>query len=174
MSSTMMYFSIVILMISSWLIGNTITLIILFIRENIRDIKLTKDNNKEFKSRMKTVEKMKAAGDFHKWINIPIGMKEVMVCSNTGYCPAENSFISLSYVKKYEAAQKREEEYIEFKKERMAQLSDKYGISLEETERLVEQVFEIKKDFTIKKLADLQDELSNDEKSIEDGKKAGN
>jgi len=168
MSSEMMYFSIIVLMVSSWLAGNIIVLLSYYIKDSIKNIMLTKENNKEFKSRIEAVKEMKAAGDFHDWISISLGMKEVMVCRKTGYCPKEDSFISLVYIKQYEEAQKREEEYIEFKKERMTQISNKYGISLEETERLVEQIFEIKKDFTIKKLADLQDELNKDEKGDND------
>jgi len=160
MSQEKVMFLTVALMLGSWFIGNFIVILVLSIRENIKTILKVRGNNKEFRKKVAEVEAMKAGGDFHEWTTIMVGGKEVLVCKKTGWSPNTKSFISKWYIDDYLEVVKREEEYKEFKSERMLQLSDKYGISIEETERLVEQIFEIKKDFALKKMTELQEELN--------------
>ena len=122
-------------------------------------IKAIRQNNIEFKNKQAEVDKMKAAGDFHEWQEIPTMHGMLLVCKKTGWCPSLNGFIEQSRINSYLEAAKMDEEYKAFRKERINNLASKLVLTIADTEKIVEEIFSMKKDFHLMKTTLLQQEL---------------
>jgi hypothetical protein len=125
----------------------------------ISDIKAVNAQNREFKARMAEMDKMKTNGDFHEWIYLPSTAGEIMVCKKTGWCPSVKGFFSTKLINQHLADKQAEEDYKVFRNKRVLQLATDIGKNFSETEKIVEAVFSIKKDFTLLRLTKLQEDL---------------
>jgi hypothetical protein len=135
-----------------YLVGN-----IIHFSKHIKDLM---DNNKEFAKKQAMVAKMKADGDFHEWITIPTPGGSMLVCKKTGFCPELNGFVAIEMINSYLNRVKQEEEYKVFRDARVLVLAKELGLDVPRMEEIVEKVFSMKKDFTIHKLAQLQQDLT--------------
>jgi hypothetical protein len=146
------------------LIGIGLGLAVKFLLNNIAyhwaNIKAIWRNNAEFAKKQAEVEKMKANGDFHEWVSIPSVNGTMLVCKKTGYTPSLNGFVPVEMIASYLERVKREEEYKEFRNARVAALAQELNFDLPKMERIVEQIFSMKKDFTVLKLEQLSQDLS--------------
>lgn len=101
-------------------------------------------HNKKYKIMMKEVEDMKARGEFHDWVNIPITETEnAYVCRKTGYCPSMGGFFDLKYIEKFIKLKEEKDEYDYFKSEEMAKIAMSFGLSLEEVYSITDEINDI-------------------------------
>jgi len=123
---------------------------------------------KEYKDLVKrkedSVAKMKKEGRFHKWITLPVrlpgkGVQETTVCEETGYCPSVDGFIDLMQMKEMLIKKKNDEEFVEFRREKIKELSSKYGMHEDLFEDVVNDIYSIKKDFHVNKMNESIKEL---------------
>lgn len=140
------------------------TLLVLFSFFTYRQIKsimfffkIKKEYKALLKKKEDSITKMKKEGRFHKWITLPVripgkGVQETTVCEETGYCPSVDGFIDLMQMKEMLIKKKNEEEFAEFRKERIKELSSKYGMHEELFEDVVNDIYSIKKDFHVDKM----------------------
>jgi hypothetical protein len=126
------------------------------------------NRNKTFKEMKDNVEKFKAEGNFHTWINFPINETEtVHVCSTTGFAPSKDGFVPLQFIQKFLKEQEEKEAYAKFKSEKMSTIARNFGLKLDEMEALVNEVVSIPQEYTVGKLQALQDELKVKAKEVE-------
>jgi len=123
---------------------------------------------KSFNKKMKIVERMKKDGEYHDWIPVMVGLKQYHVCQKTGWCPTIEGFISMEYVETCKKLRKEEEDYKEYRDNKVKDLAAKHSISLEDMEKLMESVFDIKKQWALLKIERLQEEAKDAQKK--DGK----
>ncbi len=145
----------------NWLVGNIIAQV-----DNIRAIM---KNNRLFKAKQAEVAKMKAAGDMHEWINVPSAGGTMLVCKKTGYAPSLDGFIPMQYINNYLENLKAEEEYKVFRAERIHKMALDNDSTVEKIEKIVEQVFSMKKDFALMRIEKLQKELQDRAAAVNDG-----
>jgi len=128
----------------------SVVLVIFSTIRTLMNILAIKKNNKMVNSKMKQVEEMKANGEFHEWINMTIGLKNVHVCKKTGFCPSMNGFVPMDQVKLHLMKLEEEKEYEVFKGEKLKIIANKYNIK--DIDNLYDEIFSIKKDFCISKM----------------------
>jgi len=138
-----------------WLINKVID----NIKKAVADIKALNAQNRQFKTRMDAMDKMKADGDFHEWIYVPSTTGELMVCKKTGWCPSLKGFFPMQNIKQHLADKQADEDYKVFRAARVEKLSKRLNLAIWDMEQVVEEVFSIKKDFTLIRLTKLQEEL---------------
>ena len=127
---------------------------------HIEKIKLMLANDKLFKQKQQEVADMRPKGVFHEWFDMPKGDgNTIIVCKKTGWCPSLKGFVPMSRIEAYLAAVKAEEEYKVFRNGRVAELAIKMNLDNQQVEKFVEDVFSIKKDYTLMKIKELQQEL---------------
>ena len=140
---------------------------LLQLRKVFRQIKEIRKNNKIVNEKNAAVEKMKADGELHDWINIPTHEGEVHVCKKTGWCPKMNGFIPLDIIKRYEVQRQSEIDYKAYRDAKVEELAIKQGLTIEEMEVLVETIFDMKKQYYVKKAEQALKELEeNTDKQI--------
>jgi len=125
----------------------------------ILDIRKKQKNNEIYKEKMKEVDDMKARGDHHEWIEIPIDYKNTLVCKKTGYCPHNNGFLPKGYIDNHLEKLKLEKEFNVYKDVKLKELAKEYSLSIEDIEELSTKVYSIKKEFSLSKMNHLIDEL---------------
>ena len=124
-----------------------------------KDISERHKSNKKFKERKKAVEEMKANGEFHKWMDLPLGHKVIKVCEKTGYVPELDGFIDMFLIEAHKQSMQVEKEYEEYKTKRLEEIATEYKIPVDKMEDLKDAIFGIKKEFTIKRMDDFLKEL---------------
>ena len=130
------------------------------LRNVYRTVKFTINTDKQVKAKMKAKEDMLERGEKHDWIKIPLGTKEYLFCRKTGWSPDLNGFLDMNFIKKHDRKIKEEEGYQAFRNERVKRMAEERGVSLDDMEEIVEQVFSIKKDFAILRIEKKQKEKS--------------
>ena len=129
---------------------------------NIEKIKYQLAMNKAFKAKEAEVAEMKARGDFHEWKDLPDGAGgTIMVCVKTGYCPSLKGYIPMANINRALEELKTAEEYKVFRNQSVATLAANHNMTVEAMEKIVEGVFDIKKQFHLKRLKDLSDSMKN-------------
>lgn len=153
------------------------------LKSDFARIKDVRAREKAFRKKQKEVEEMKARGDMHEWISMPISGvgEEVMVCRKTGYVPSKEGFLPIEIIQHYEKSQavekKIKEEYDEFKSERVSGISERYEIPMEKMEDLMDEIYSIRKDFHVQKMEEelkrVQDTVRGliDARSVEEDRK---
>jgi hypothetical protein len=130
--------------------------------EQIDKIKKMLDMKKKFKAKEAEVAAMKANGDFHEWKELPAGDgNTVTVCIKTGWAPSLKGFIPMENIKRALEEIKTAEEYKAFRDASITQLALDNNMSRDNMEKIVESVFNIKKQFHLKLLQDLSDSMKN-------------
>jgi hypothetical protein len=112
---------------------------------------------KTLKEKQDKIDKMKKEGRFHKWTTLPVsipgeGTQETQVCEETGYCPSFDGFVDTTQIKRMLSERKTKEEFEEFKRQKIKELSDKYNMTEKTFAEIVEDTFSIKKDFHVEKM----------------------
>jgi hypothetical protein len=118
-----------------------------------------------FEKKMKEVNRRKKEEGFiHEWViikNPQLG--ELMVCKATGFCPKLYGFFEIKWIKEYLETEKKAEQIVnerqEHFKKKLEDLSVEFNIEIDRLQNLSEKILKINKDFTIKKLEDLQNEI---------------
>lgn len=129
---------------------------------NIEKIKTSMAMNKAFKAKELQVAMMKAKGDFHQWQNLPDGAGgTIMVCIKTGWAPSLKGFIPMENINRVLEDIKAAEEYKVFRNQSVAALAAQHNMDVTAMEKIVEGVFDIKKQFHLKRLKDLADSMKN-------------
>jgi len=110
-------------------------------------------NNKSYNEKVKKVEEMKASGEVHDWIEMPISpVEKAHVCRKTGWCPRLDGFVVLRDVKYFEEAEKTKKEFEEFEKEEFNKLAEYYSIGLHDIYEIRDKVYTVKQNFYVKKM----------------------
>lgn len=118
-----------------------------------------------FERKMEELERRKREEGFlHKWVTVKsLAFGELMVCEESGFCPKLYGFFEVEWVKKQiemeNKGQKVEADRKDFFDVRLKELSENYKIDLEDMRSLSEKILNINKEFTLKKLEDLKNEL---------------
>jgi hypothetical protein len=136
---------------AQWLIDRVILV--------LEEVKKGMADNRLFKAKRKIVDEMRANGDFHEWVTIQSTQGELMVCKKTGWCPSLKGFVDTNRIESYLYNLKYEADYKVFRAERVGILAKRLSLTDEEVEKVVEEVFSIKKDFALIRLEDLKNEL---------------
>jgi len=137
----------------------------LLIRQ-LMDLRKRLKNNKLYKQKMVEVEEMKKRGEYHDWVKLPVGATEAHVCSKTGYCPTIDGFFPQEYLDYHLKRKTMNDEFDNFREAEMTKLVSKYSLGREVLEEIAEDIYSIKKNFTLSQLENLTKELrtSIDEK----------
>ena len=138
---------------------------------HIKKIQAILKNDKLFKAKQAEVAQMKASGGYHEWVKIVDAEGELLVCKKTGWCPSLEGFVSVEKVKTYLDKVQAEIEHREYRDARVLALSVKMNLSLADTEKFVEEVFSIKKDFYVNRIEKLRKELLDKALAVEDESK---
>lgn len=115
-------------------------------------IAFVRQNNKKYRANMVKVEEMKAGGDNHEWISIPVMGQLRHVCKKTLYCPTINGFVSQEYLDKYIKAKEDGEKRKEFMEERIREICEKYGISYDILQQISEEVNTLPVEYAVQKV----------------------
>lgn len=129
------------------------------IRINWEKLKTIHQNNKKFAALQKNVDDMRAKGELHEWQEIMTMQGKMLVCAKTGWCPTLKGFLPLQVIQQQLEHAKAEEEYKEFRAARIQLIAHERNMTTAEVERLVEQIFTMKKDFYVQRVAKLQQEM---------------
>ena len=143
------------------LIGMFMNFLIQNIITQVQHLKAIFENNREFKAKEAAVAKMKAGGDMHEWISVPLNGAMTHVCKKTGYVPSINGFLPMQYINQYLENLKAEEEYKVFRADRIYKIAQKYDLDVPKTEEIVEKIFSMKKDFALMRIERLQKEMQD-------------
>ena len=114
---------------------------------------------KAFMDKKQSVKDMKERGDFHKWIDLPVGTKTYKVCETTGYMPEKDGFLPLSMVKMHKERLELEKKYEVFKEERIKDMAKTYNVEKKSILNMIDEVHNIKKDFSVMLMSDLIKDL---------------
>jgi len=131
-------------------------------------------NSKEYNKKMKEVDEMKANGDLHEWISLPVRLngQEAYVCRKTGFCPTIEGFVPMSYIQLWESRQKQLEEWEIFRQRKMEDLVQKHNLPIQKLEELSDDIYAIKRDFKVSEMErGIKEILSIVERSEQDEKK---
>lgn len=104
-------------------------------------------NNKR-KKQYEEAEKGKCQGA-HSWIDMMVQKEQCHVCKVCGYVPSKEGFVSKAAVQAELSAIKFREELEEYKTSRMSEIAEENGLDIEKLEKIVKEVYEIKKKFVI-------------------------
>jgi hypothetical protein len=116
-------------------------------------------NNQELKVKKEELKKMRAMGEFHQWKEMYFTDGSHLVCLKTGWCPTLKGFVDMNRIERYIKAEIMQEEYKAFRAERVNNLASKLVLTIADTEKIVEEIFSMKKDFHLMKTTQLQQEL---------------
>ena len=166
------YYSLTIILVLGILFGLFAKASIENMVKHINKIKLQLENNKKYKAKEAKVALMKANGDFHEWCEIPDGAGgNVLVCAKTGWCPKLQGFIPMEKINEMLEDIRVATEYKLFRNQSVQMLAEKYTMTKEQMEKIVESVFDIKKQFHLKRLKDLADSMKKRASDVEQGNK---
>lgn len=122
-------------------------------------------NHRSFTRKMREIERRKKEEGFmHQWVTINYpSLGSLMICKETGFCPKLNGFFDVKWVEstiesenKTNSVIKQRQDYF---KSRLKELSLEFNMEMSQLENLSEKILSINKDFTIKKLEDLENEI---------------
>jgi hypothetical protein len=123
-------------------------------------------NNRKFNKLEKEKERiLKENGGVHQWIELksPSGGK-MLVCEKTGWCPSRESFLPASAIEALRKTDQLEQEYINYKKQKNAEIEQMYGLKEGDAEEIYNKVSDMRKQYSLQKLSSFLKELKNDEK----------
>lgn len=138
----------------------------------ILHVKFIREQNKKFNELQKKVDEMKASGDMHQWMTMVIMGQEVMVCEKTGWAPSLNGFLPMHMIEAYKKESNAAKEYEQFRNARIQLIASENQMTIPQVERLVEQVFSIKKDFTLQRIEKLQKEMEDKASAVLNGQQS--
>lgn len=146
--------AILILMLTYTLFLISLITFIYFFKRQIAIIKINKKVRDEIKKRQKAVQEMKERGEMHEWITIQQTdvegkVHDFHVCKKTGYCAELKQFFMMEYVHAEAIKQEYKKRYEEYRNAQVEILATEYKHSREEMEKIVESVFDIKKQFAL-------------------------
>lgn len=100
-------------------------------------------------------------GEMHVWTEVtaPDGLSKITVCEKTGWCPSRKSFLSLTAIEGLKAADKIEQEYSDFKKQKMEEIAAKNNMTVDNLESIYTDLLMIKKDFYLVRINSFLKEL---------------
>ena len=84
-----------------------------------------------------------------------------MVCVKTGWAPSLKGFIPMENINRVLEDIKTAEEYKIFRNQSVIALAAQHNMDVTAMEKIVEGVFDIKKQFHLKRLKDLADSMKN-------------
>lgn len=126
---------------------------------------LINKTNKSFSQKEKDREEMLARGELHEWVEVMTMYGPTRVCKKTGYMPEHKGYLSKKALKSSLLAIERDERYKEYRNKKVSGLAEKHNMSVESMELLVEEIFDIKKQFNLNELSDVVEEMRNHDKS---------
>ena len=139
--------------------------IVVFAKRNLSSTYSKYKDYFTFRRKMREVERRKKEEGFiHEWVTIkhPL-VGEVMVCKATGFCPKLYGFFDVEWIEKYLSTSdkatsvlKEREAYFD---KRLSEIGQEYGLSSTVVEAVADKVLVISKEFTVKKLESLKNEL---------------
>jgi hypothetical protein len=139
--------------------------LVVFLIRTVTTIAVKVRDTLAFEKKMKEVNRRKKEEGFmHEWVTIKNPqLGELMVCKATGFCPKLYGFFEVKWVQEYIETEKKAEQVInerqEHFKKRLEDLSLEFNIGMDRLQSLSEKILTINKDFTIKKLEDLKNEI---------------
>ena len=145
------------------LIVSLVFLSIRIFKNILKNYKIIKLKREIIENGKKKVAEMKAAGEYHEWIDVFLGDEERNVCKKTGYCPSLDGFIPMQYIEMHLQKLKLEEEYQEFRLGKINEIAEEMNLTNEEVEKFADRIYSIKKDFHILKLTKLAEGLKSNE-----------
>ncbi len=128
--------------------------------DSVNQVKEIMENNRKFKAKMAEMDRMKAAGEFHEWVDVPSSQGTMLVCKKTGWAPSLKGFVPLSAINAYLEQLQAEKDYKEYRAARVQLLAHELQLTVPMMETVVEKVFSMKKDFHVERIAKLQQELA--------------
>ena len=108
----------------------------------------------------------------HQWMTMVIMGQEVMVCEKTGWAPSLNGFLPMHMIEAYKKESNAAKEYEQFRNARIQLIASENQMTIPQVERLVEQVFSIKKDFTLQRIEKLQKEMEDKASAVLNGQQS--
>jgi hypothetical protein len=127
-------------------------------------ISMVYKNNRRFSKLEKERERiLKENGGVHQWVELksPSGGK-MLVCEKTGWCPSRESFLPASAIEALKKTDQLEQEYIDYKKQKNAEIEQMYGLKEGDVEEIFNKVSDMKKQYSLEKLSSFLNELNND------------
>ena len=139
--------------------------IVVFAKRNLSKTYSKYSDYFTFRKKMKEVDRRKKEEGFiHEWVTIkhPL-VGEVMVCKATGFCPKLYGFFEVKWIEEYiktsektGSVLKEREAYFD---KRLYEIGQEFGLSSTIVEAVADKVLVISKEFTVKKLESLKNEL---------------
>jgi len=107
------------------------------------------------------INKIKASKIEHDWVYVKSfhDNSTIKVCQKTGYIPSLERIIPVASIKAMQNMDKMEESYEAFKKEKMKEISDRRKIDQKELEDIIEETYNIKKDFYLNHMTKSLEEI---------------
>ena len=143
-------------MIINFIYGVIMVFLVYFtIKQGTKIIKMTnalRKNKKKYLEGMAKVKEMKANGDFHEWVDIPILGEIRHVCKKTLYCPVLEGFITKEYFDGVMAVKADQERFSEFKCSRLDEICEKFNISFERLRVMMEEISTIPVEYVKNKI----------------------
>lgn len=118
-----------------------------------------------WRKKMRDIQRRKKEEGFmHQWVNLKVpSIGSIMVCKETGYCPKFDGFFDVKWVASEMEIEKRENEIVKERednfKKKMEEISLEFNINADQLQAISDKILSINKDFTIKKLEDLKNEI---------------
>ena len=141
--------------------------LIVFIIRNVATIFVKIKDSLVFEKKMKEVNRRKKEEGFmHEWVTVKVPqIGDLMICKATGFCPKFYGFFDVKWVQEYIENEKKTEEVVKERQEnfkrKLEEISLEFNISMDQLQALSEKILTINKDFTIKKLEDLKNEIKS-------------
>ena len=112
-----------------------------------------------FKRKYKKLEEDKKAGFLHSWVTVKHpSVGNITVCKESGFCPTLYGFFDTEWIAKYLKSEKVADSAIlernKFFEDRLSEIKVKYSIA--DINSVADEILNINKQFTIKKLDELQ------------------
>lgn len=122
-------------------------------KKKLWEIKVAKQYRDHCNFYINRRKEMLERGEQHEWVNIKSAVdpsKEMMICKKTGWCPEIKDYFSDEWVRKQIKKQELAEQYKMYRDIEVGTLAVRYKLDLETMEKIVEDVFNIKKSFHLK------------------------
>lgn len=115
-----------------------------------------------FKRKYSKLEEDKKNGFLHSWVTVKHpSVGNLTVCRESGFCPTLYGFFDTEWIAKYLKTEKVADSAIlernMFFEDRLSEISLKYGVV--NINPVADEILNINKQFTVKKLAELQTDL---------------
>lgn len=125
---------------------------------------------KKIKQNRDDLEAQKCVGP-HTWIKMPIMGQEVHVCKECCWSSSFQTYVKKEFVNAYLKEQEFKNALEEYSKKRKTEIAEKFRLFDFELEQLENEIYSIKKDFTIQWLEKSIEEMKaeKEENSEEDG-----